>query len=83
MEEQKMMDVLKFISDNKILIGCVFIVVAAFAYKINDFIPLLKQALGTILQQICSLIIEATVLVFKMINSLEIYIVLIITFIFM
>lgn len=73
-----MMDVLKFISDNKILIGCVFIVVAAFAYKINDFIPLLKQALGTILQQICSLIIEATVLVFKMINSLEIYIVLMI-----
>lgn len=72
------MDVLKFISDNKILIGCVFIVVAAFAYKINDFIPLLKQALGTILQQICSLIIEATVLVFKMINSLEIYIVLMI-----
>lgn len=74
-----MMEVVKFISDNKILIGCSFIViVAAFAYKINDFIPLLKQALGTILQQICSLIIEATVLVFKIINSLEIYIVLMI-----
>lgn len=73
------MEVVKFISDNKILMGCSFIViVAAFAYKINDFIPLLKQALGTILQQICSLIIEATVLVFKIINSLEIYIVLMI-----
>lgn len=74
-----MMDVVKFVSDNKILIVCIFmVIVVAFAYKINDFIPLIKQALGTILQQICSMIIEATVLIFKIINSLEIYIVLMI-----
>lgn len=74
-----MTDIIKCISDNKILFGCIFVVVIiAFAYKINDFMPLLKQALGTILQQICSLIIEAVVLVFKIINSLEIYIVLMI-----
>lgn len=79
MEGRRMTDIIKCISDNKILFGCIFVVVIiAFAYKINDFVPLLKQALGTILQQICSLIIEAVVLVFKIINSLEIYIVLMI-----
>lgn len=74
-----MVDIIKCVNDNKILFGCIFVVIIiAFAYKINDFMPLLKQALGTILQQICSLIIEAVVLVFKIINSLEIYIVLMI-----
>ena len=44
-----MTDIIKCISDNKILFGCIFVVVIiAFAYKINDFMPLLKQALGTI-----------------------------------
>lgn len=77
------MDLIYFVEENKTLITIIagLIIVLAitiFLFKIEGLISLLGKAIGTVLQQICSLIIEAICLVFKIINSLEIYIVLLI-----
>lgn len=75
------MDVIQFMVENKALvisIGVVLVIILAFICKIEGFVLLLKQAIGMVLQQLCSLVIEAICLVFKIINSLEIYVVLLI-----
>ena len=54
------------------------VVVLCLLFKTEGLVPLLFKAIGTVLQQICSLVVEAICLVFKIINSLEIYIVLLI-----
>lgn len=79
------MNVLQFLEENKMVVICVGIFICICAavilfliYKIEGFVLLLKKALGMVLQQLCSLVIEAVCLVFKIINALEIYVVLLI-----
>lgn len=75
------MDVIHFMEENKVLMICACVglaVILLFIYRVDGFVSLLKQAIGTVLQQLCSLVLEAVCLVFKIINSLEIYIVLLI-----
>lgn len=47
-------------------------------FKIEGFVTLLGKAVGMLLQQILSLMFEALLLVFKIINAVEVYIVLLI-----
>lgn len=75
------MNLTDFISKNYILIICVGIGLPIFlisSYRIEGFNSLIEKAIGIVVQQFCSLIIEAICLIFKIINSLEIYIVLLI-----
>lgn len=75
------MDVVSFVKQNLAVSICVSIAVAIlliFICKIDGFVGLLKKLFGMLLQQVCSLAIEAVCLVFKIVNSLEIYIVLLI-----
>ena len=59
-------------------LGIFLAILILFIFKIEGLITLLLKAIGTVLQQICSLVVEAICLVFKIINSLEIYVVLLI-----
>lgn len=54
------------------------VILFIFVYKVEGFIILLEKALGTVLQKLCSLMIEAACLIFKIISALEIYVVLLI-----
>lgn len=51
---------------------------ALLIVKVQGFARLLAKACGVVLQQICSLILETFFLFFKIVNSLEIYVVLLI-----
>ena len=56
----------------------VLLLLFIFVYRWEGFIILLEKTIGTVLQKLCSLAIEAFCLFFKIINALEIYIVLLI-----
>ena len=75
------MEVIQFLEENMLLtlsVGIGMVVLFLSVYKIDGFAVLLAKAVGVVLQQLCSLIVEAVCLVFKIINALEVYIVLLI-----
>ncbi|MCH5271182.1 MAG: hypothetical protein J1E83_10595, partial [Lachnospiraceae bacterium] len=75
------MNIIQFFQENieiSICIGLVVLLLLLFIFRIEGFVSLLGKALGTVLQQICSLIIETICLLFKIINCLEVYVVLLI-----
>ncbi len=78
------MNIVSFLEDNPVLVTgigvCVLCVLLLFLlnFAIEGFMSFIGKAIGMVLQQLCSLVIEAFLLVFKIINSLEIYIVLLI-----
>jgi len=59
-------------------LAAVTVLLFVFVYEVNGFLILVKKAVGTVLQKLCALAIEAVCLIFKVINSLEIYVVLLI-----
>lgn len=56
----------------------VLLLLFLLVYELDGFLTLFRKAAGTVLQKICSLLIEAICLVVKIINCLEIYVVLLI-----
>lgn len=69
---------MEFLKENWLVVTVVVGFLAVLIYRIDGFAKLLGKAIGTVLQQICSLFIEAICLVFKIINALEAYVVLLI-----
>lgn len=74
------MKVLNYFWDNPLLVVaiCGVWVGLMVIFKVQGFLTLLAKAAGIVIQQLCSLFLEMLFLFFKIINSLEIYIVLLI-----
>lgn len=70
------------LSDGKVLFGAFIITVCVvtiiIVFKTQGFFELLCKAIGMILQQLCSIVLEAIFLVIKLISAVEVYLVLLI-----
>ena len=77
-----MKDLFSEISFNNLLVLLLILIVGVFLtvtiFKIRGLFKLITNVIGMVLEQLCTLLVEAVYLFFKIVNTLEVYIILLV-----